>query len=89
MDIKETICKDIAVANTANHLDQQLHKDIIDIDNGLVSIENYKSQELQRQVDKFSTLKAQVKFMIDTLEAKEESNKVLDNVLRQAKEAFN
>jgi len=68
---------------------QQLHKDIIDIDNGLVSIENYKSQELQRQVDKFSTLKAQVKFMIDTLEAKEESNKVLDNVLRQAKEAFN
>ena len=68
---------------------EQLHKDIIDIDNGLVSIENYKSQELQRQVDKFSTLKAQVKFMIDTLEAKEESNKVLDNVLRQAKEAFN
>ena len=28
MDIKETICKDIAVANTANHLDQPLHKDI-------------------------------------------------------------
>jgi len=28
MEIKETICKDIAVANTANHLDQPLHKDI-------------------------------------------------------------
>jgi hypothetical protein len=68
---------------------QQLQKNIIDIDNGLVSIENYKSQELQKQVDKFNKLKAQVKFMIDTLEAKEESNKVLDNVLRQAKEAFN
>ena len=68
---------------------EQLHKDIIDIDNGLVSIENYKSQELQKEIDKFSTLKAQVLFIINTLEAKEESNKVLDNVLRQAKEAFN
>ena len=68
---------------------QQLHKDIIDIDNGLVSIENYKSQELQKEIDKFNKLKAQVSFIINTLEAKEESNKVLDNVLRQAKEAFN
>jgi hypothetical protein len=55
----------------------------------LVSIENYKSQELQKEIDKFNKLKAQVSFIINTLEAKEESNKVLDNVLRQAKEAFN
>ena len=68
---------------------QQLQKNIIDIDNGLVSIENYKSQELQKEIDKFNKLKAQVSFIINTLEAKEESNKVLDNVLRQAKEAFN
>ena len=68
---------------------QQLHKDIIDIDNGLVSIENYKSQELQKEIDKFNKLKHQVSFLIKALEAKEESNKVLDNVLRQAKEAFN
>tara|TARA_R110000737_G_scaffold247487_1_gene257609 strand:- start:204 stop:437 length:234 start_codon:yes stop_codon:yes gene_type:complete len=68
---------------------EQLQKSIIDIDNGLVSIENYKSQELQKEIDKFNKLKAQVSFIINTLEAKEESNKVLDNVLRQAKEAFN
>ena len=68
---------------------QQLQKNIIDIDNGLVSIENYKSQELQKEIDKFNKLKSQVSFIINTLEAKEESNKVLDNVLRQAKEAFN
>jgi|TARA_R110000851_G_scaffold169443_2_gene315614 hypothetical protein len=68
---------------------EQLQKNIIDIDNGLVSIENYKSQELQKEIDKFNKLKAQVSFIINTLEAKEESNKVLDNVLRQAKEAFN
>ena len=68
---------------------EQLQKNIIDIDNGLVSIENYKSQELQKEIDKFNKLKAQVSFIINTLEAKEESNKMLDNVLRQAKEAFN
>ena len=68
---------------------EQLQKNIIDIDNGLVSIENYKSQELQKEIDKFNKLKAQVSFIINTLEAKEESNKVLDGVLRQAKEAFN
>jgi hypothetical protein len=68
---------------------EQLQKNIIDIDNGLVSIENYKSQELQKEIDKFNKLKAQVSFIINTLEAKEESNKVLDNVLSQAKEAFN
>jgi len=68
---------------------EQLQKNIIDIDNGLVSIENYKSQELQKEIDKFNKLKSQVSFIINTLEAKEESNKVLDNVLRQAKEAFN
>ena len=68
---------------------EQLQKNIIDIDNGLVSIENYKSQELQKEIDKFNELKSQVSFIINTLEAKEESNKVLDNVLRQAKEAFN
>ena len=28
MNIKETICKDIQVANTANNLDQKLHKDL-------------------------------------------------------------
>jgi hypothetical protein len=68
---------------------KEFQKNIIDIDNGLVSIENYKSQELQKEIDKFNKLKAQVSFIINTLEAKEESNKVLDNVLRQAKEAFN
>ena len=68
---------------------KEFQKNIIDVDNCLVSIENYKSQELQKQVDKFNKLKHQVSFIINTLEAKEESNKVLDNVLRQAKEAFN
>ena len=68
---------------------KEFQKNIIDIDNGLVSIENYKSLELQKEIDKFNKLKAQVSFIINTLEAKEESNKVLDNVLRQAKEAFN
>jgi hypothetical protein len=68
---------------------KEFQKNIIDIDNGLVSIENYKSQELQKEIDKFNKLKHQVSFIINTLEAKEESNKVLDNVLRQAKEAFN
>ena len=68
---------------------KEFQKNIIDIDNGLVSIENYKSQELQKEIDKFNKLKAQVSFIINTLEAKEESNKILDNVLRQAKEAFN
>ena len=68
---------------------KEFQKNIIDVDNCLVSIENYKSQELQKQVDKFNKLKAQVSFIINTLEAKEDSNKVLDNVLRQAKEAFN
>ena len=63
----------------------QKHLDEID----LVSIENYQSQQLQKQIDKFNKLKAQVSFIINTLEAKEESNKVLDGVLRQAKEAFN
>ena len=63
----------------------QKHLDEID----LVSIEIYQSQQLQRQIDKFNKLKAQVLFIINTLEAKEESNKVLDGVLRQAKEAFN
>ena len=63
----------------------QKHLDEID----LVSIEIYQSQQLQKQIDKFNKLKAQVLFIINTLEAKEESNKVLDNVLRQAKEAFN
>ncbi len=63
----------------------QKHLDEID----LVSIENYQSQQLQKQIDKFNKLKAQVLFIINTLEAKEESNKMLDNVLRQAKEAFN
>ena len=63
----------------------QKHLDEID----LVSIENYQSQQLQKQIDKFNKLKAQVLFIINTLEAKEESNKVLDGVLRQAKEAFN
>ena len=68
---------------------KEFQKNIIDIDNGLVSIENYKSQELQKEIDKFNKLKSQVSFIINTLEAKEESNKILDNVLRQAKEAFN
>ena len=68
---------------------KEFQKNIIDIDNGLVSIENYKSQELQKEIDKFNKLKHQVSFIINTLEAKEESNKVLDNVLRKAKEAFN
>jgi len=68
---------------------KEFQKNIIDVDNCLVSIENYKSEELQKQVDKFNKLKAQVSFIINTLEAKEDSNKVLDNVLRQAKEAFN
>jgi hypothetical protein len=68
---------------------KEFQKNIIDIDNGLVSIENYKSQELQKEIDKFNKLKHQVSFIINTLEAKEESNKILDNVLRQAKEAFN
>jgi hypothetical protein len=68
---------------------KEFQKNIIDIDNGLVSIENYKSQELQKEIDKFNKLKSQVSFIINTLEAKEESNKVLDNVLRKAKEAFN
>ena len=63
----------------------QKHLDEID----LVSIEIYQSQQLQKQIDKFNKLKAQVLFIINTLEAKEESNKMLDNVLRQAKEAFN
>ena len=63
----------------------QKHLDEID----LVSIENYQSQQLQKQIDKFNKLKAQVLFIINTLEAKEDSNKMLDNVLRQAKEAFN
>jgi hypothetical protein len=63
----------------------QKHLDEID----LVSIEIYQSQQLQKQIDKFNKLKAQVLFIINTLEAKEESNKVLDGVLRQAKEAFN
>ena len=63
----------------------QKHLDEID----LVSIEIYQSQQLQKQIDKFNKLKAQVLFIINTLEAKEESNKVLDSVLRQAKEAFN
>ena len=67
---------------------KEFQKNIIDIDNGLVSIENYKSQELQKEIDKFNKLKHQVSFIINTLEAKEESNKVLDGVLRQAKEAF-
>ena len=79
---------DIMSSVTIQYL-EQLQKNIIDIDNGLVSIENYKSQELQKEIDKFNKLKAQVSFIINTLEAKEESNKVLDNVLRQAKEAFN
>ena len=68
---------------------KEFQKNIIDIDNGLVSIENYKSLELQKEIDKFNKLKHQVSFIINTLEAKEESNKILDNVLRQAKEAFN
>ena len=67
---------------------KEFQKSIIDIDNGLVSIENYKSQELQKEIDKFNKLKHQVSFIINTLEAKEESNKVLDSVLRQAKEAL-
>jgi hypothetical protein len=67
---------------------KEFQKNIIDIDNGLVSIENYKSQELQKEIDKFNKLKAQVSFIINILEAKEESNKVLDGVLRKAKEAY-
>lgn len=67
---------------------QQLHKSIIDIDNGLMSIEKHKSLKLQEEINKFNKLEARVKFMIDTLEAKEESNKVLDSVLIRAKEAL-
>ena len=68
---------------------EELERNIKNIDSGLVSIENYKSQELQKEIDKFNKLKHQVSFLIKALEAKEESNKVLDGVLRQAKEAFN
>ena len=61
---------------------EELEKNIKNIDSGLVSIENYKSQELQKEIDKFNKLKHQVSFLIKALEAKEESNKVLDNGIK-------
>ena len=49
---------------------EELERNIKNIDSGLVSIENYKSQELQKEIDKFNKLKHQVSFLIKALEAK-------------------